>query len=178
MNWEALGAIGELVGATGVIGTLGYLAVQIRQNSHAVKTATAQSVIAAVNETLQTGAATPQAAKMIVLGQTDFESLSDDEKMQFVIWLLSWFRIMDQAYQHHRLGYIEPGVWEGYFTHLQGTLQSDSVRRWWSTRRMIFTPAFRELIDAVANSESTTDSVPRVIDIVATMQRGSDTRVS
>ena len=32
MNWEALGAIGEIVGAVGVILTLGYLAVQIRQN--------------------------------------------------------------------------------------------------------------------------------------------------
>ena len=110
MNWEAIGAIGELVGATGVIATLGYLAVQIRQNSHAVKSATAQSLIAAINENLQTGVASPQAAKMIVLGQTDFQALSDDEKMQFVLFLLSWFRIMDQAYQHHLLGYIQPGV--------------------------------------------------------------------
>jgi hypothetical protein len=31
MNWEALGAIGELIGAAGVIGTLVYLAVQIRR---------------------------------------------------------------------------------------------------------------------------------------------------
>ena len=33
MNWEALGAIGELLGAIGVIATLGYLAFQIRQNN-------------------------------------------------------------------------------------------------------------------------------------------------
>ena len=33
MNWEALGAIAELLGAIGVIATLGYLATQIRQNS-------------------------------------------------------------------------------------------------------------------------------------------------
>jgi hypothetical protein len=30
MNWEALGAIGEIVGAVAVIVTLRYLAVQIR----------------------------------------------------------------------------------------------------------------------------------------------------
>ena len=30
MNWEALGAIGELAGAIGVVGTLVYLTVQIR----------------------------------------------------------------------------------------------------------------------------------------------------
>ena len=34
MNWEAIGAIGEIVGAAAVVFSLGYLAVQIRnQNS-------------------------------------------------------------------------------------------------------------------------------------------------
>jgi len=33
MNWEALGAIGDLIGGVAVIATLIYLAVQIRQNT-------------------------------------------------------------------------------------------------------------------------------------------------
>ena len=32
MNWDAIGAIGEILGAIVVIATLGYVAVQIRQN--------------------------------------------------------------------------------------------------------------------------------------------------
>jgi hypothetical protein len=35
INWEAVGAIGEIVGAVAVVLTLGYLAVQIRQNTNA-----------------------------------------------------------------------------------------------------------------------------------------------
>ena len=36
MNWDALGAVGEIIGALAVVGTLGYLAVQIRsQTRHA-----------------------------------------------------------------------------------------------------------------------------------------------
>ena len=34
MNWEALGAIGEIVGAVAVVVTLGYLAVQIRGDAN------------------------------------------------------------------------------------------------------------------------------------------------
>ncbi len=30
MNWEAIGAIGEILGALAVVLTLGYLAVQVR----------------------------------------------------------------------------------------------------------------------------------------------------
>jgi hypothetical protein len=33
MNWEAIGAIGKVLGAVGVIATLGYLAFQLRQNN-------------------------------------------------------------------------------------------------------------------------------------------------
>ena len=36
MNWEALGAIGEVVGAIAVVLTLAYLAIQFRQNSNAL----------------------------------------------------------------------------------------------------------------------------------------------
>ena len=37
MNWEAIGAIGEIVGAFGVIITLIYLALQIKQNSKTIE---------------------------------------------------------------------------------------------------------------------------------------------
>jgi len=36
MNWDAISAIGEILGAIAVVATLGYLAVQIRQNTTAL----------------------------------------------------------------------------------------------------------------------------------------------
>jgi hypothetical protein len=36
LNWEAVGAIGELVGAVAVIATLAYLAIQVRQNTRSM----------------------------------------------------------------------------------------------------------------------------------------------
>ena len=38
MEWEAIGAIGEVGGAVGVIVTLIYLAGQLRQNTKALRT--------------------------------------------------------------------------------------------------------------------------------------------
>jgi hypothetical protein len=43
MNWEALGAIGETVGAVAVVVTLGYLAVQIRRNTRWLRASIADS---------------------------------------------------------------------------------------------------------------------------------------
>ena len=44
MNWDALGAIGEVVGAIAVVATLAYLAVQIRQNNKLSQTTAVQTV--------------------------------------------------------------------------------------------------------------------------------------
>ncbi|HSG90514.1 MAG TPA: hypothetical protein VLA56_14960 [Pseudomonadales bacterium] len=37
MDWEAIGAVGELLGALAVLVTLGYLAVQVRQNTRTME---------------------------------------------------------------------------------------------------------------------------------------------
>ena len=44
MNWDAIGAIGEVAGAIGVIVTLLYLSIQIRQNSKMMKANSKQSI--------------------------------------------------------------------------------------------------------------------------------------
>ena len=43
MNWDAIGAIGEIIGAIAVVATLGYLAVQIRQNSTQARLSSVQA---------------------------------------------------------------------------------------------------------------------------------------
>lgn len=43
MNWDAIGAIAETLGAVGVIASLVYLAGQIRQNTSNVRNSTAAS---------------------------------------------------------------------------------------------------------------------------------------
>ncbi|MFT7651940.1 MAG: hypothetical protein ACI9UU_001047 [Candidatus Azotimanducaceae bacterium] len=43
MNWDSLGAIAELAGAVGVIGSLIYLGSQIRQNSRHIESSIYQS---------------------------------------------------------------------------------------------------------------------------------------
>ena len=97
MNWEAIGAIGEAVGAAGVICTLAYLAFQIRQNSESVRLNAGQTILLSLHEALQSASATPQQARVVILGQSDFDSLAEDEKIQFLVWIFSWFRVLEQA---------------------------------------------------------------------------------
>ena len=49
MNWDAVGAIAELLGALATVATLAYLAVQIRQNSRSVQGSGAASYREGIN---------------------------------------------------------------------------------------------------------------------------------
>ena len=53
MNWEAIGAIGEIVGAAAVFLTLIYLALQIRQNTSSVRLAAVDAAITHVSNVRQ-----------------------------------------------------------------------------------------------------------------------------
>ena len=48
MNWDAIGAIGEIIGAIAVVATLFYLAVQVRETRKEAKLAAAQAQRSAV----------------------------------------------------------------------------------------------------------------------------------
>jgi hypothetical protein len=50
MNWDALGALGELVGAAAVLATLVYLSIQVRANSLQIRLGSAISLNHRINE--------------------------------------------------------------------------------------------------------------------------------
>ena len=50
MNWDAIEAVGEILGALAVLVTMFYLAVQIKQNTSAVATATYENTMTGFND--------------------------------------------------------------------------------------------------------------------------------
>ncbi len=154
---QLLGNYGEFVGAIAVVVTLVYLAIQIRQNSFATKTAAAQSVLVLLNEMSNLGAASPENARIVIRGQTEFEILNDDQKLQFALWMINFFRALDLAFQHYSNGLIAQSVWAGYASQLQSLMSSASVRRVWNARRELFSEEFRIYVEAIEPGDDVSD---------------------
>jgi hypothetical protein len=159
---ESLGNIGDFVGGIGVIVTLAYLAFQVRQNSRSVKSASAQAVLNVLAQSISSVAASTSASRVAVLGQTDFDQLSDDEQLQFAMWILGWFRVFEQAHHQFMIGVLDPVLWEGHAGQLKSTMQSPVVRRWWAVRRVLFDPEFRRFIDELP-ADSQVPSLPEIL---------------
>ena len=66
MNWEAISAIGQLIGALAVIITIIYLAIQMKQNTAAVATSTYESTMTGFNDINVIVASTPELASLII----------------------------------------------------------------------------------------------------------------
>ena len=148
MNWEAIGAVGELVGAAGVIFTLIYLALQIRQNSEDVRSATRQSI-----STTQTQMGLEAAKDPILRASAarwqGLEIGSDDSEEEFVdnLYVRSNMRMWENQFYQHRAGTFSDEMWFGYVNNMQGAMQQPKFRQWWETNRELYSGAFPQFVD-------------------------------
>ena len=84
MTWEAAGAVGEIMGALAVFLTLAYLAIQIRQNTKAVRASAWDSAVSAVMGIREKIVENSEVAEIFINGAKDPEKLSEVEIVEFV----------------------------------------------------------------------------------------------
>jgi hypothetical protein len=148
INWEAIGAIGEIVGAAAVVVTLAYLAVQIRNNTRIARSVARQSI-----------------AQMAMAHGTDFvadkglaAALLKDFKGQDVDEA-DWVRLLAHNYismrhyenihYQHLTGMISSDEWQGFRENLKAVLEWRSMRAYWKNEAHYFSDAFRAEVSAI-----------------------------
>ena len=147
MNWEALGAIGEIVAAIGVIASLIYLAVQIRQNTRSAKVFSNQlvdSAPATFNSLISQDKST---ARLFRVGAQDLASLDEDERVQFNFLMYQWFDFMHRSFQQYREGNMEESQWKAIAAGFPVVLAEPGIAQWWSTRRLSYSTQFVEFME-------------------------------
>ena len=95
MNWEAIGAIGEILGAVVVIATLGFLAGQIRQGNRIAQGQAMRDIIGQFNESMQRWADTPETIPLMQRGMADYASLTSVEKAHFAFRIAPMMNQLD-----------------------------------------------------------------------------------
>jgi hypothetical protein len=147
MTLQDLGNIGEFVGALGVIASLVYLALQIRQNTRSTRTAMYQATTRDMFEAADLMARDADLNAIWFTGIRDFDSLSREEMRRFASYMFSLLRRYDNAHHQTNAGMIDGEWWAGISETLEYTISHPGVQSWWKEGRSLFRPDFREFID-------------------------------
>jgi hypothetical protein len=83
MNWEAVGAVGEILGAAGVIATLGYLALQIRQNTRQTQALAANASAIALQGARKSVYESAEVTEFWLKGMSHPDELSEHDYYRF-----------------------------------------------------------------------------------------------
>ena len=148
MNWDAIGAVGELVGATAVVVSLVYVAVQIRQNTKATRQQGYHDLVTRRGELFFSEAVrSKEVASMFFKGMAgEFNDGIDSQR--FVSLMINFMSHFQDAYLQHESGIVEDDVWLAERRILAAIRSGPGFDGWWQAASQYFLPRF---VDEVAN---------------------------
>ena len=115
MNLQELAQIG---GVVGVIASLIYVAIQIRNNSRATRAATFQQLSSALASDWLDMSRNPEMISLVLRGSDDFESLNRIEKARMRFFLMGYCRRFENAFFQHKVGTLKDKDWRAEYRNV------------------------------------------------------------
>ena len=149
MNWEMLSAIGLVVAAIGVIISLIYLAVQIREQNKERRRAGINILTAQWNELVKSAQESREFAVLFLQGVRCFHDLDGPDKLSFSAFFTRFTRNCEGMFIYYRDGALEKALWDGVERTMSDYFAYPGVREWWATRKHWLTDEFRAVVEAI-----------------------------
>ena len=156
MNWEAIGAVGEAVGAVGVIASLLYLAMQVRSSTRASAVESKLASTRMYTDFLGTLVQSPELNELFLRGRKDLGSLTPPEYTRFSNLSFQSFAFFSAGYFQFSHGTLSEPDWYESRAIIQFWLRGAGCRDWWEkVGRHMFGADFVGFIDAeIRNTEA------------------------
>ena len=148
MTLNDLANIGQVIGAIAVVISLIYVALQIRQNTNAVRSATAQTVHEHFAKWYHLVAADDELAQIVAKGLRDYTSLSEKEKVRLVATFMAFLSYSQNAFLKWREGLLAPALWRGWELVIMNLVCAPGGTAFWKERAYMFGDEFRQYIES------------------------------
>jgi hypothetical protein len=148
MSWDAIRAIVELSGAIGIIASLVYLGLQIRQNTKTVRASIYQ---AALIEAIRMRVAAGQDPKMATLlyetAHHSYSELPEHEQKQAIHLIVGLCRLYENVHYQHSRRMIDETVWEPWHHVIREFVRTSSFQQLWGEIALNFNRDFRAYVE-------------------------------
>jgi hypothetical protein len=138
VNWEAISAIGQLVGALAVVISLIHLAREVHSNARATRLASMRATLDSFNRLGQELTQDPDLGGLHYRGLHDFESLEGLDHARFGWFMHQVFRNMEDVYHQHLKGHLDPHLWRGLEVVMRDLNTAPGVQAWWCSHSQYF----------------------------------------
>ncbi len=149
MNWDAIGAVGEILGAAAVVISLGYLAGQIKSNTRALRRAASRDAVAGVNEWFSKVTVDNDTANLFARGVESFSKLDPDEAVRFRFIYFQLFKVFEDLHFQFEERLLDHEQWEGWRWAASQYLASPGGREYWKMVDRAFSSRFRDLVETM-----------------------------
>ena len=148
MNWDAIGSVAELMGAAGVIASLSYLAVQIRQSTRTERARAFQDLFSEHNAHNHEMFGREN-VDLIVSGLLDISGLSGGDRLRFDHLMIGYINAIESTL-FSKGAYLLGDDTMDNWSYIMRTrfLPYPGMRDWWSEACAIFTPETCAWVDA------------------------------
>ncbi|TXS95956.1 hypothetical protein FV139_00125 [Parahaliea maris] len=154
MDWEALGASAELIGAVAIFISLVYLGVQIRQNTQMIASNMEATRLAAFERNVESGNRSrelmllyPELGELFLKGCKDLDALDGKERFRFVLLLRNLFSSIQGAYIRQLTLSHDPEEFAGSARVIDELVANPGVRQYIERSDPDWRPEFRALVE-------------------------------
>ena len=147
MNWEAIGAIGEIVGALGVIATLLYLARQIRNSAIATRLHSYELILDGYQTHIRT-LTEESLAEVFLRGSSGADDLSDVDSLRFTVVMAGFVLGYQKSLEAYRHDVLDEEMFAAFEADMLDILLLPAVRKWWEANQSRYTSRVRDRLNA------------------------------
>ena len=139
--------VSQIIASVAVILSLIAVIISIRQNTRAQRTASVQSLTAAIAAINVPGMAAPDMGLALASACRDWSTATRDERILAHYFLFSFFKLCEQAWYQHQADALDGDQWKGWESSILRFYHSPGVKSgWWPNRYVAFSPAFQQFL--------------------------------
>jgi hypothetical protein len=143
MNWEAIGAVGEILGALGVVVTLVYLARQIRQNTRVSRADMTKDLYLASRSAILDLASNDRLAEL----WADIRSFESADEARRYSFYQSFFRLYELQFNLAGQGFLDDSIARSYMLVIRMFGRTEHFDAYWRIAQNEFHEEFVEYVN-------------------------------
>jgi hypothetical protein len=149
MNWHAIGPIAEMLGAIGVIASLVYVGIQVRQNTRTTHAASINAHITSANFVRQQIVANAEVADIYAKGMANPDDLTELEKVRFRVLFASILWTSWNAFAQTQLTGLDGSTFEAQKPFIRRLFTMPGGRWFWQEYADEFESEFQVAIEEI-----------------------------